>query len=218
MREEAFTLRDGRTVLLRPGRMDDAESTMRNANRIGREQVYLMLEEVPNLKEEQRWLSGFDGERNVLFVAVADGEVVGAADCHAGPFPKDRHVGGIGIAIQDGWREAGLGRRMMERVLEWMRSRSFAKAELAVFATNHRACRLYESLGFVQEGVRRWHVRIRGEFVDEVLMGLWLRPSCDPGSFTWHDARSAEQRERNRTADQPREKRRRQRGRVGCAL
>ena len=176
MREEAFALRDGRTVLLRPGRMDDAESTMRNANRIGREQVYLMLEEVPNLKEEQRWLSGFDGERNVLFVAVADGEVVGAADCHAGPFPKDRHVGGIGIAIQDGWREAGLGRRMMERVLEWMRSRSFAKAELAVFATNHRACRLYESLGFVQEGVRRRHVRIRGEFVDEVLMGLWLGP------------------------------------------
>src|SRR5213596_2175096 len=115
MREEAFTLRDGRTVLLRPGRMDDAESTMRNANRIGREQVYLMLEEVPNLKEEQRWLSGFDGERNVLFVAVADGEVVGAADCHAGPFPKDRHVGGIGIAIQDGWREAGLAPAVLDR-------------------------------------------------------------------------------------------------------
>ncbi len=133
MREEAFALRDGRTVLLRPGRMDDAESTMRNVNRIGREQVYLMLEEVPNLKEERRWLSGFDGERNVLFVAVADGEVVGAADCHAGPFPNDRHVGGIGIAIQDGWREGGLGRRMM-------------------------------------------HVRIRGEFVDEVLMGLWFGP------------------------------------------
>src|SRR5438093_11721448 len=139
MREEAFTLRDGRTVVLRPGRMDDAESTMRNANRIGREQVYLMLEEVPNLKEEQRWLSGFDGERNVLFVAVADGEVVGAADCHAGPFTKDRHVGGIGIAIQDGWREAGLGRRLREPVPECMRWRSIAKADLAVMAADTAA-------------------------------------------------------------------------------
>ena len=63
---------------------------------------------------------------------------------------------------------------MMERVLEWMRVRGFAKAELAVFATNDRARRLYESLGFVEEGVRRRHVRIRGEFVDEILMGLWL--------------------------------------------
>src|SRR5438046_9794387 len=94
MREEAFTLRDGRTVVLRPGRMDDAESTMRNANRIGREQVYLMLEEVPNLKEEQRWRSGFDGERNVLFVAAADCEVGRSAGWHAGPCPQGRHAGG----------------------------------------------------------------------------------------------------------------------------
>jgi len=162
--------------------MDDAEATIRNVNRVGREEIYIMLDEVTSLKEERSWLSAFDGERNVLFVAVADGEVIGAADCHAGTFPKDRHVGGIGIAIQDGWRESGLGRRMMERVLEWMRVRGFAKAELAVFATNHRARRLYESLGFIDEGIRRRHVRIRGEFVDEVLMGLWLGPEPESAS------------------------------------
>ncbi len=174
MRAEEVRLRDGRQVVIRPVRMDDAESTLRNVNRIGAEEVYIMIEEGPDLENEKDWLSHFDGVRNVLFVAVADGEVIGAADCHAGSYPKDRHVGGLGIAIQDGWREAGLGRRMMERVLEWMRRRGFAKAELAVFATNGRARRLYESLGFVEEGNRRRHVRIRGEYVDEVLMGLWL--------------------------------------------
>jgi RimJ/RimL family protein N-acetyltransferase len=156
--------------------MQDAELTLRNANRIGAEEIYIMLEGVPNLQEELRWLSAFDGVRNVLFVALAGDEVIGAADCHAGTFAKDRHVGGIGIAIQEGWREAGLGRRMMERVLEWMRVRGFAKAELAVFAPNRRARRLYESLGFIEEGIRRRHVRIRGEYVDEILMGLWLGP------------------------------------------
>jgi RimJ/RimL family protein N-acetyltransferase len=176
MREETFTLRDGRTVRLRPGQNEDAELTLRNANRVGGEEVYIHLESVPNLEEELRWLSAFDGVRNVLFVALANDEVIGAADCHGGNFSKDRHVGGIGIAIQEGWREAGLGRRMMERVLEWMRVRGFAKAELAVFATNHRARRLYKSLGFIEEGVRRRHVRIRGEYVDEILMGLWLVP------------------------------------------
>jgi RimJ/RimL family protein N-acetyltransferase len=65
---------------------------------------------------------------------------------------------------------------MMERVPEWMRVRGFAKAELAVFAPNRRARRLYESLGFIEEGIRRRHVRIRGEYVDEILMGLWLGP------------------------------------------
>jgi RimJ/RimL family protein N-acetyltransferase len=176
MREEEFTLRDGRTIRLRPARMEDAELILQNANRIAGEEVYIMIEGVPNLQEELRWLSAFDGVRNVLFVAFIDDEVVGGADCHGGTFAKDRHVGGVGIAIQSGWREAGLGRRMMERVLEWMRVRGFAKAELAVFATNHRARRLYESLGFVEEGARRRHVRIRGEYVDEILMGLWLGP------------------------------------------
>jgi RimJ/RimL family protein N-acetyltransferase len=176
MRTEEIRLRDGRKVIVRPVRMDDAESTLANVNRIGAEEVYIMIEEGPNLEGEREWLSHFDGVRNVLFVAEADGEVIGAADCHSGSFSKDRHVGGIGIAIQDGWREVGLGRRMMERVLEWMHTRGFAKAELAVFATNVRARRLYESLGFAEEGVRRRHVRIRGEYVDEVLMGLWLGP------------------------------------------
>lgn len=174
LRVEDVVLRDGRRVVVRPARADDAPSTLRNVNRIGREEVYIMIEEVPDLESERRWLSEFDGVRNVLFVAEAEGEVVGAADCHGGTFPKDRHVGGIGIAIQDEWREVGLGRALMERLLEWMHERGFFKAELAVFATNQRARRLYESLGFVEEGARRRHVRIRGEYVDEVLMGLWL--------------------------------------------
>lgn len=176
MRSDQVALRDGRTVQVRPARMEDAESTLRNVNRVGEERIYIMIERVPDLRQERRWLSDFDGVRNVLFVAIADDEVIGAADCHAGTFPKDAHVGGIGIAIQDGWREAGLGRYLMMRVLEWMRSRGFEKAELAVFATNHRARHLYESLGFVDEGVRRKHLRIRGEYVDEILMGLWLSP------------------------------------------
>jgi GNAT superfamily N-acetyltransferase len=88
----------------------------------------------------------------VLFVAVADGEVIGAADCHGGTFPKDRHVGGLGIAIQEGWREVGLGRRLMERILEWMRDPEFRKPELGVFATNERARRLYESSGSSRKG------------------------------------------------------------------
>ncbi|HYS73598.1 MAG TPA: GNAT family N-acetyltransferase [Thermoplasmata archaeon] len=176
LRAEEITLRDGRKVVLRPARMEDAESTMRNVNRIGRERIYIMVEEVPDIESERRWLEEFDGVRNVLIVAVDRREVIGAADCHAGVFPKDRHIGGIGIAIQDGWREAGLGRRLMERILEWMRARGFAKAELAVFATNVRARRLYESLGFIEEGVRRRHVRIGDDYVDEILMGLWLGP------------------------------------------
>ncbi len=174
MRAERVTLRDGRNVMIRGARMGDAESLMRNANLVGAEAVYIMLDHLEDIESERRWLAEFDGVRNVLFVADAAGEVVGSADCHGGDFPKTQHVGGVGIAIRDGWREVGLGRILMNRILEWMHARDFKKAELAVFASNARARRLYESLGFHEEGIRRRHVRIRDVYEDEVLMGLWL--------------------------------------------
>ncbi len=175
MRAEEVTLKDGRRVVIRPSRLRDADSLLRNVNLIGREEIYIMVDRVPNLDEERQWLGTFDGVRTILLVADADGEAIGSADCHGGTYAKTHHVGGIGIAIRDGWRGVGLGRILMERILEWMRARGFRKAELAVFATNGRARRLYESLGFQEEGVRRRHVRIRDEYDDEVLMGLWLQ-------------------------------------------
>src|SRR6266581_2785328 len=176
MRAEKVALKDGRMVVVRPARLSDAESLLRNVNLIGREEIYILIEEVgPNLDEERQWLGTFDGVRTVLFVADSEGESIGSADCHGGRYAKTRHVGGIGIAIRDGWREVGLGRILMERILEWMRARGFQKAELAVFGSNGRARRLYESLGFESEGISRRHLLIRGGYEDEVLMGLWLQ-------------------------------------------
>ncbi|MCI4371322.1 MAG: GNAT family N-acetyltransferase [Thermoplasmata archaeon] len=174
MRAEKVSLRDGRSVTVRPGRQSDAESLLRNVNLVGAEEVYIMMDGEADAESERRWLAEFDGDRNALFVAEADGEVVGSADGHGGSYPKNRHVCDIGIAIRDGWREVGLGRILMTRVIEWMRSRKFEKGELKVFATNLRARRLYESLGFREEGVFRRHIRIRGAYVDEIAMGLWI--------------------------------------------
>src|SRR5881396_1188120 len=96
MRAQEVTLKDGRRVVIRPSRLRDAESLLRNVNRIGREEVYILLDQVsPSLDEERRWLGTFDGVRAGLLVADAGGEAIGSADCHAGTYAKTRHVGGI---------------------------------------------------------------------------------------------------------------------------
>lgn len=46
--------------------------------------------------------------------------------------------------------------------------------ELGVFANNVRACRLYEKMGFIVEGVRSKRVKVDGRYRDEVLMALQL--------------------------------------------
>lgn len=175
MLPETVSLKDGRTIVIRPGTVADAEAVLENINEVCKEEVYLSMDDVPwDLERERAWLAEFDRVRNVLFVAVDGAKIVGQVDCHGGRYSKDRHTGLIGIVIRSGWREVGLGRALMERVLLWMRSRAFRRAHLSVFSTNTRARRLYESMGFEVEGVRKRQYLIRGEYVDEVVLGLWL--------------------------------------------
>src|SRR2546427_3819948 len=92
MRAEEVTLKDGRKVVVRPARLSDAESLLRNVNLIGREEVYILIDEVgPNLDEERQWLGTFDGVRTVLFVADAHGESIGSAGCHRRPAAQTPH-------------------------------------------------------------------------------------------------------------------------------
>jgi hypothetical protein len=169
------TLRDGREVVIRTAAESDAAGLLENINLVGAEEVYVLTEHVAeDLESERAWIRQFDGVHAVLYVADARGEIVGQADAHRGTLPKNRHTATLGIAIRDGWRDAGLGRLLLAAVLDWMRSQGVEKACLEVFSTNARALALYRSLGFEEEGRRRRHFKVRGEYVDDVQMALWL--------------------------------------------
>ena len=175
MRQDTIRLRDGRAATIRPATEDDAAALQENINAVGAEIDFILTEGVgDDVEHEKEWLRHFDGTTSVLFVSLVDGRLVGQADVHAGRPPKETHVGTLGIAIREGYRDIGLGRALIDRCLEWMRDRQFRKASLEVFSTNTRAIALYKKLGFIIEGVRPRQYRIRGEWVDDILMGKWL--------------------------------------------
>ena len=62
----------------------------------------------------------------------------------------------------------------MEEAINWARSSGITKVELHVFPHNEPAIALYRKLGFKDEGHRRRHYRIGGQYVDAVLMALYL--------------------------------------------
>src|SRR5437870_13770364 len=110
MRAQEVTLKDGRRVVIRPSRLRDAESLLRNVNLIGRQEVSILPDQVsPNLDEERRWLGTFDGVRAVVLVADAAREAIGTAHCHARAYASTRHAGGLGTAIAPGSGGAGWG-------------------------------------------------------------------------------------------------------------
>lgn len=175
MQRWAHRLKDGRTAVVRPAAAGDAATLLRNINEVGAEGEFILTESLPwDVRKEREWIRSFDNRWSVLYVAEVDGNLVGQVDAHISRYPKSRHVASLGIAILKGYRDLGLGRVLMERVLAWMKDRDVEKAVLEVFSSNERAIALYRKLGFEVEASRARHFKIRGGYVDNVLMAKWL--------------------------------------------
>jgi L-phenylalanine/L-methionine N-acetyltransferase len=104
------------------------------------------------------------------FVAEIDGRVVATAGLIAFQ-GRMSHAGEIAhIMVHDEFQGRGIGRHLMEALLDVAdNALGLVRVELLVYSDN-AAIRLYESLGFVQEGVKRKYARRRGQLVDSTLM------------------------------------------------
>jgi ribosomal protein S18 acetylase RimI-like enzyme len=114
--------------------------------------------------------------QNVV-VAELDGRAVGWAKMnHPTELPASAHVWHVtGLAVDPEFEGRGAGRALMDALIELARERGGRRMTLRVFAPNERARRLYERLGFEEEGVLRGEFMVgRGEYVDDVFMALDL--------------------------------------------
>lgn len=100
-------------------------------------------------------------------VAELDGEIIGGAGF--------RNVLGDGeitnVAISEPFRGKGYGRELMRELLKLGRKMGANAFTLEVRISNTPAIRLYESLGFVSEGIRPGFY----DFPKEDAMIMWIR-------------------------------------------
>lgn len=111
-----------------------------------------------------------------VLVAELDGEVVG--DVRVGqPIRLASHAHVLelqGLAVDPVVEGRGIGRRLLDASVDQARERGARKLSLRVLAPNSNARRLYESAGFVVEGVLRAEFHLDGHYVDDVLMARHL--------------------------------------------
>ncbi|WP_167856050.1 GNAT family N-acetyltransferase [Natronospirillum operosum] len=140
------------TLALRVARPADAAGIHRVLSAIIREGDYLMSHEPPTLADYSHHLEGALALGAPVWVAVNDGAVIGWCDLHPRPEAALRDVGRIGVGVALIWRLQGLGRRLMQAVIEQAGLTGFRRIELEVFADNSVAIGLYQTLGFMIEG------------------------------------------------------------------
>ncbi len=111
-----------------------------------------------------------------VLVAERGGRVVGYLMLHQPvPLPSHGHVLEVnGLAVEPGHQGRGVGRRLVEEAKREARRRGARKLSLRVLAPNASARRLYESCGFVVEGVLRDEFALEGRPVDDLLMACAL--------------------------------------------
>lgn len=109
---------------------------------------------------------------HLFLVALVDGQMIGFLRCEGSPLRRLRHKVELGICLLQASCGLGIGRRLLQRAIEWADQAQIVKMSLSVLATNERAIALYQQLGFVREGVLRADKRLAdGCYYDTIVMG-----------------------------------------------
>ena len=126
------------------------------------------------LEKETAFLKSIvESDNGIMYVAEANGEIAGQLHYTGGGRNRTRHTGEFGVTVQKKYWGQGIGRALMEAMIEWATTSKYCeKIDLRVRDDNHKAIALYRKLGFKVEGLRKRDMKINGEFVDCLFMGL----------------------------------------------
>ena len=164
---------------IRPARETDLPGIIDAIRQVSEEKTYIEAETVAEELDRDDVLIRFDRfESRMFFVAVVDDEVVGWLHLEAPELAKLKHTSRLTLGIVEEYRGLGIGRRLMERGLEWAERNGFHKVYNSFPATNRAAIEFIDSLEYEAhcEAIRKDHYMIDGEFVDELNLAVYLDP------------------------------------------
>lgn len=153
-----------RTVVLRSAEVSDAEALIEYLKVTTAETPFLIREpdEVTiTLEQEERFIeSRIEAEKELMLVAMIDGKHIGNCSLMSlAPYKRYAHRCEVAIALYQEYCGCGIGKAMMQTVLEVAKKLGYEQAELEVIADNKNAIAMYESLGFVKYGTFPYNMK-----------------------------------------------------------
>jgi ribosomal protein S18 acetylase RimI-like enzyme len=95
----------------------------------------------------------------LVYLAVSGNQFVGLINCfiNFATFTVKHFVNVHDIIVTDSWRNNGVGRKLLDKVIDRAAAMDCSKVTLEVRADNHNAKYLYESLGFHDAEPRQYY-------------------------------------------------------------
>lgn len=114
-------------------------------------------------------------KKGVYLVAESGNQIVGHAFLEPHPLQSLSHVADLNIAVHIGWQGQGIGKQLLQEIIEWAKhSSSIEKIQLNVRALNTAAISLYKKMGFREEGRLLKRLKVKDQYIDDIVMGLDL--------------------------------------------
>ena len=156
---------------------EHVEDVLRFLQAMHQERVLTLnrMQKLPSVADEINWLKKFDGKTGIVMAVWANDDIV--AFLHAEILQPKELSGNceFGLSVLAPYRKQGIATKLMTDVEKWARKRQVRRLELGVYSNNPKAYRLYEKLGFVEDGRRVAAVEIwNGEVVDLIHMSKVL--------------------------------------------
>lgn len=164
-------------VKIRLAEKQDAEQIIAHTRSVLTESTFMLttLEEFEfnvTVEKEEKFIEDHQKPGNLIVVAEIDGVIVGCVNFQTSKKVRLSHLGYFGISIQEAYCNQGIGRKLLEYLLEWAKAEpGLEKVCLEVFSHNERAIHLYKKLGFQEEGRKINFVKFSEDhYEDEILM------------------------------------------------
>jgi phosphinothricin acetyltransferase len=157
-------------VTLRPAQEHDAAAICTIYNQGIEDRLATLETELRTPRDRLEWLRA-RGARHPVIVAEAEGQVVGWGSLNAfNPRKAYDWVADFSVYVERGWRGRGVGRRLLDHLIELARTLGYHKMVLSAFPFNEAGMALYRRLGFRIVGVYREQGQLDGKWVDTIIM------------------------------------------------
>ncbi|RZT16468.1 GNAT family N-acetyltransferase [Fictibacillus sp. BK138] len=166
-------------VTIKEATKKDAQSMIDFYNVVGGETDFLSFganEFKRNLQEYEEYITATSNEPNsIMLLVLIDSEIISIATINSSQKERTRHVGTLGIVVSKKYTGLGLGKVLMNDLIEWAKQNGVTKKiSLVTNENNTVAIELYKKLGFEMEGLLKQDNFINGVFNNTVIMGLLL--------------------------------------------
>jgi RimJ/RimL family protein N-acetyltransferase len=165
-------------VHIREAKPDDATAIIELTERIYSETTFMLFEKGELTRSAETFAKhieeGLRTKNQLTLIAETGNELVGVLFGNRGGARRNRHSLYLVIGVSKAYWRRGVGRALLTTMESWALANGVHRLDLTVQARNSAAKKLYETLGYTQDGVKRHTLKIGGQYFDELLMSKLL--------------------------------------------